>query len=75
MRRERAEEGGRIVYGDRGFNGAEAQVLRGLFGMAALLGWVSGVGRPDEFMARSKRGDRPVDGVEMAGEIILRKSV
>ena len=75
VRRERAEAGGRMVYGERGFSGAEAQVLRGLLGMAALLGWVSGVGRPDEFIALSKRGDRVVEGVEIAGEMDLRKSV
>ena len=34
-----------------------------------------GVGRPDELRALSKRGDRPVDGVEIAGDIDLRKSV
>ena len=49
--------------------------MRGLLGMAALLGWVSGVARPEELMALSKRGDRPVDGVVTAGDMSLRKSV
>ena len=49
--------------------------MRGLFGIAALLGWVSGVARPEEFIALSKRGDRPVDGVLTAGDMSLRKSV
>lgn len=75
VRKERAEDGGRMVYGERGFNGADAQVFRGLLGMAALLGWVIGVVRPEEFIALSNRGDRPVDGVEIAGDIDLRKSV
>ena len=75
LRKERADDGGRMVYGERGFKGADAQVLRGLFGMAALPGWVIGVGRPEEFIALSKRGDRLVDGVEIAGDMVLRKSV
>lgn len=34
-----------------------------------------GVARPEEFIAFSNRGDRPVEGVEIAGDIVLRNSV
>lgn len=73
-RSERADVGGRI-YGERGNIGADAQADRsGLEQLAALIGCVIGVGRPDMGIL-SNNGDRPVEGVDRAGETALRNSV
>ena len=70
----RAEFGGRM-YGEGGVMGAESglEVSWPLQEqLLALEGWLMGVDFPER---RSKIGDLPVDGVETAGDRVLRNSV
>lgn len=70
----RAELGGRMK-GEGGTIGAEYVLEVSLLlqrQLLALEGWVRGVDLPE---TRSKIGDLPVEGVETAGERVLRNSV
>ena len=70
----RAEFGGRM-NGDSGTMGAESALEVSWLlqrQLLALEGWVMGVDLPER---RSNMGDLPVEGVETAGERVLRNSV